>query len=111
VKHFLDNRTVVLVDISSSPKPFQPLTRLALDRLGFYRELYSPSYCSAPQTWQTDAHRLMRDRRRRQILNRQRHHKNEDASAVKAKMMTFWSTTSRLFPAGLERSLSVMNDE
>jgi hypothetical protein len=80
-------------------KLFQPLMRPALDLAGFYRELCSPSYCSAPQTWQTDAHRLMRDRHRRQILNRLRHHKNEDASAVKTKRMTFWSIASRLFHA------------
>src|SRR5262245_4560121 len=53
--------------------------------------LCSPSYCSAPQTRQTVAHRLMRDRHRRHILNRLRHHKNEDPSAVKARMITLWS--------------------
>jgi hypothetical protein len=31
----------------------------------------------------------MRDRQRRQILNLLRHHKNDDASAVKTMMMTF----------------------
>jgi len=46
--------------------------------MGFYRVLCF--YCSAPHTWQTVAHRLMRDRRRRQILNRLRHHKNEGAA-------------------------------
>lgn len=83
----------------SSRKPFQPLTRPAVDRPGFYRELCSPSYCSAPQTWQTDAHRLMRDRHRRHILKRARHHRNDDASTAKTKRMTFWSIASRLFHA------------
>jgi hypothetical protein len=45
------------------------------------------SICSAPQTWQTDAHRLMRDRHRRHILNRLRLH-NKDANAVKTKRTT-----------------------
>jgi len=44
--------------------------REALGRKEFYPGLCSPTYCSAPQTWHTDAHRLMRDRHRRQILNR-----------------------------------------
>src|SRR5262252_6515120 len=52
-------------------------------------------YCSLPQTGQTDAHRLMRDLHRRQILNRLRHHKNEDANAVKTRIITFWSIASR----------------
>src|SRR5215469_5181198 len=87
--------------------------RPALGRSGFYRELCSPSYCAAPQTWQTDSHRLMRDRHRRQILNRLRHHRNEDASPVKTKIMTFWSIASRLFRARSQdrESLSVVNDE
>src|SRR5262245_3298685 len=62
----------------------------------FYLALCSPSYCSAPHTWQTVAHRLMRDRHRRQILNRLRHHKNDDASAVKTRIMTFGSIASHL---------------
>jgi len=50
------------------------------------------------QTWQTDAHRLMRDRHRRQILNRLCHHRKEDARAVKTRIMTFWIIPSRLYP-------------
>jgi hypothetical protein len=42
----------------------------------------------------------MRDRHRRQSLNRLRHHKNEDASAVKTRIMTFWSIMLRVVPAG-----------
>ena len=54
----------------------------------------------------------MRDRHRRQILNRLRHHRNEDASAVKTRIMTFWSIASRLFcQAATQKSLSGMNDE
>jgi hypothetical protein len=49
-----------------------------------------PSYCAVPQTGQTDCHRLMRDRHRRHILNRERHHKNDEASAVKKIMKIFW---------------------
>src|SRR5262249_7052026 len=64
--------------------------------MGFYLAPCSRSYCSAPQTRQTDAHRLMRDRHRRQILNRVRHHRNDDASSVKTRMMTFWSIASSL---------------
>src|SRR5262245_43715980 len=64
--------------------------------MGFYRVLCSLSYCSAPQTWQTAAHRLMRDRHRRQILNRVVHHRNVDASAAKTRIMTFGSIASRL---------------
>src|SRR5215510_15547362 len=57
--------------------------------MGFYRVLCSLSYCSAPQTWQTVAHRLIRDRHRRQSLNRLRHNSKEDASAAKTRRMTF----------------------
>ena len=92
---------------SSGRNPFQPLTHQALNRVGFYRVLCSPSYCSAPQMWQTDAHRLMRDRHLRHILNRLRHHRNEEASAVKMKRMMFWSIASHLF-FGLR---NVVNDE
>src|SRR5215831_18081424 len=45
--------------------------------------------------WQTVAHCLMRDRHRRQILDRVRHHRNDDASAVKTRIMTFGSIASR----------------
>jgi hypothetical protein len=83
--------------------------RRALGRKEFYPGLYSPSYCSAPQTWQTAAHRLMRDRHRRQILNRLRHHTNEDASAVKTRITIFWNIASRL-SCEIE-SLSGMNYE
>jgi hypothetical protein len=55
--------------------------------------------------------RLIRDRHRRQILNRLRHHKNEDASAVKTRIMTFGSMASRLFQAALQASRSGMNAE
>src|SRR5262245_49504266 len=72
--------------------------RLALDRVGFYRRLIEPSYCSAPQTWQTNAHRLMRDRHRLHILNLLRHHRNADANAVKTIIMTFWIIPSRRYP-------------
>src|SRR5262245_28830991 len=87
--------------------------RPALGRSGFYRELCSPSYCAEPQTWQTDSHRLMRDRHRRQILNRLRHHRNEDASAVKTRIITLWSIASRRFSARPQdrESLSVVNNE
>ena len=96
---------------SSNRKPFQSV-RPALDQVEFYRELCSPSYCSAPQTWQTAAPRLMRDRHRRQILNRLRHHKKEDVSAAKTRRMTFGSIASRLFPARPQhKSLSGINDE
>ena len=79
---------------------------------GIYRESCSLSYCSVPQTWQPDAHRLMRDRHRGQILNRLRHHKKEDVSAAKTRRMTFGSIASRLFPARSQhKSLSRMNDE
>jgi hypothetical protein len=81
-------------------------------RVEFYRVLCSPSYCSAPQTWQTDSHRLMRDRHRRHILNRLRHHRADDASAVKTRIKTFWSIASGLFPARSNtESFSGMNDE
>src|SRR5215813_12784054 len=63
--------------------------------MGFYLALYSPSYCSAPQTWQTVAHRLMRDRHRRHILNRLCHQRNEDTNAARARRMTFGSIASR----------------
>jgi hypothetical protein len=46
----------------------------------------------------------MRDRHRREILNRLRHHKNEDANAVKTRIMTFWSIASRLFMRGSKRA-------
>jgi hypothetical protein len=65
----------------------------------FFTAGIPPSYCSAPQTWQTDAHRLMRDRHLRHILNRVRHHRNEDARAVKTIITTFWIIASRRFPA------------
>jgi hypothetical protein len=45
---------------------------------------------TVPQTWQTDVQRLMRDRHRRQILNRLRFHKNEDAAAAKMRIKIFW---------------------
>src|SRR5215468_789482 len=64
--------------------------------MGFYLAFCSLSYCSAPQTWQTATHCLIRDRHRRQILNRLRHHKNEDASAVKTRIITFGSIANRL---------------
>src|SRR5215510_6696100 len=53
-------------------------------------------YCSLPQTCQTDSRRLIRDRQRRQILNWLRHHKNEDPSAIKLIIISFWSIASRL---------------
>src|SRR5262245_33651352 len=73
----------------------------AADLGGFYLALCSPVfcspvYCSAPQTGQTVAHRLMRDRHRRHILNRARHHSSEDASAAKTRIITFGSIASRL---------------
>jgi hypothetical protein len=72
----------------------------------------SPSYCSAPQTWQTDSHRLMRDRHLRHTLNRARHHRNEDASAAKTRIMTFWIiATAFSCQAAKQKSLSQMNDE
>src|SRR5262249_23313404 len=61
--------------------------------------LCSPVYCSAPQTWQTVAQRLMRDRHRRHILIRTSPPWNEDASAVKTRIVTFGSIASRLFRA------------
>ena len=71
----------------------------ALDPVEFYRELWLSPYWSAPQTWQTDAQRLIRDRHRRHILNRLRHHMNEEASAAKTRRMKFGSIASHLFPA------------
>jgi hypothetical protein len=65
----------------------------------FFADLIVPPffrYCAAPQTWQTDAHRLMRDRQRRHILKRVRHHKNEEAAAVKMRIKIFWIMASRL---------------
>ena len=53
----------------------------------------------------------MRDRHLRHILNRLRHHRNEEASAVKMRRMTFWSIASRLFLPGRTESLSVVNEE
>jgi septum formation topological specificity factor MinE len=38
-----------------------------------------------PQTGQTERQRLIRERHRRQILNRDRHHKNEEAAVAKMR--------------------------
>jgi hypothetical protein len=59
---------------------------LNLTQAAFYRELGSPSYCSAPQTWQTMPTIFKRDRQRRHILNLLCQHRNEDASAVKTRI-------------------------
>jgi hypothetical protein len=42
----------------------------------------------------------MRDRHLRQILNRVRHHKNEEAAAVKMRTKIFCIMASRLFAGG-----------
>ena len=36
---------------------------------------------------------------------------NDDASAVKTRIMTFWSIASRLLPQAATRSASYVNDE
>jgi len=61
--------------------------------------------------WQTDAHRLIRDLHRRQILNLLRHHKKEDVSAAKTRRMTFGSIASRLFQVATQKSFNGMNDD
>src|SRR5262249_5931048 len=57
---------------------------------GSYLALCSPSYCSAPQTWQTVAHRLMRDRHRRHILNRLRHPQKRRRQRCKDEKNDVW---------------------
>src|SRR5262245_16654150 len=78
--------------------------------MGFYWVLCSLFYCSAPQTWQTVTHRLMRDRHRRHILNRVRHHRNDDRQRCKDEKNDV-REHCELPGRNTEESLSLVNDE
>ena len=73
----------------SPPKTFSAINPFQLwPRRRFIERFVRHPIGSAPQTWQTDADHLMRDRQFRHILNRVRCQMNQDANAVKTNTIT-----------------------